>query len=189
MTRPMTVRERIVITLAVCLSMIVAIPMTVLAATGQLVNIIDPSNAARQARVTAVGALQVEARLGIQSGAIALMGQRTSNGWLNAGSGATNKLVAITELTVSSTGPTGWFYLDIAYAAPNPTCTVPSGAPSAWRRLRIDTNTTQQFLFPTPLFTLGLPAAGSKWCIGAQIVQAPANTLINFGASGYSFTP
>ena len=190
MTARMTMRERVVITLVVCLTIIIAGPLTVLAATGQLVNIVDPSNAARQARVSAVGALQVEARLGIPSGALNFQGTRDGSGWLALGSVLAPNAIAITELTgwtASSEGGVTLVSLQQSVVDDGASCTTPPTSPSVVRRMMIKVNSQQQLTFPSPIYLAAAPA-GKRRCIFAYASGSP-NADHYVAWSGYKYTP
>jgi hypothetical protein len=186
---PMTPRERIVITLAVCLTVLVAGPMTVLAATGQLVNIVDPSNAGRQARVTAIGAVQVQARLGIPSGALNFQGTRENSGWVSLGSVLAPNGIAMTELTSYGTGASGIAIVSIQHAAVDDgaSCTTPPSSPSLVRRMVVKVGTTEQLVFPSPIFIAAAPA-GKRRCIFAQVTSVNGTTHY-VAVSGYQYAP
>ena len=189
MRQPMTTRERILVTLTVCLALI-TVPMTALAAVGQLVNIADSTNAARIARVTDVGALQVQTRPGIPTNSFNKSGSRSSVGWLNVHEQSAGRRLAIVELSLNFSGPAGTYRVDAGYKVVNTgeSCGIASDGAN-FRSFRFTSATTVQFDFSGAPALVGSVATGKKICLGLYVASLPSGAQLYAGMSGYSYVP
>lgn len=174
----------------------VLMPVAVGAATGQLVNVADPAIGSRQARVAAVGALQVENRAGVPSGAFAVHGARLGIGWIPLIAAANPQRIAITELTLTGQGPDGSqvFRLE-AWIRKGSTGSCNSPNLSEFtkvvlRQVAVPNYETHTLNFAgTPLYIPAAPPAGTYVCFGVVSIQAPNGSESSAGATGYRYTP
>ena len=174
----------------------VLMPVAVGAATGQLVNIADPSIGARQARVTAAGALKVESRAGGGDGAFNVTGSRLGVGWMPLVAAANPQRIAITELTVTGQGPAGpqvfrieaWIRKGSTGSCNSPNLT--EFTKVVYRQVSVPNYETHTMNFAgTPLYVTPAPPAGTYTCLGIVSIQAPSGSEAHVGATGYRFTP
>lgn len=189
MRQPMTTRERVLLALTVCFA-IVALPMTALAAVGQLVSIADANNPARVALVTDVGALQVQTRPGIAANSFNKAGSRNSIGWLNLYEGAAGRRLAVVEMTVNFSGAAGTYRVDAGYKVVNTgqSCAITADG-GTLRSLRFTTATTVQLDLSGAPALVGSVATGKKICLGMYVANLPSGAWLNAGISGYSYVP
>jgi hypothetical protein len=189
MRQPMTTRERVLITLTVCFALI-AVPMTALAAVGQLVNIADSTNASRIAKVTDVGALQVQTRPGIPTNSFNKGGSRGSVGWLNIHEQSAGRRLAVVELSLNFSGPAGTYAAYVGHKVLNTgqSCDL-AAAGTNFRTFRFTTATTVQFDFSGAPALVGSVATGKKICLGVYVVSMPSGAQLHAGMSGYSYVP
>jgi len=186
----MTTRERVLVTLTVCFAL-VALPLTAVAAVGQLVSISDPNNGARQALVTDVGALQVQSRPGIPANSFNKFGSRNSVGWLGVHEQAAGRRIAVVEVGINLSGPAGTYRVDAAYKVVNTsdTCGLTGAAGGTLRSFRFTSPTTVQADFSGAPALVGSVASGKKVCLGFIVVNLPAGSYVHAGMSGYSYVP
>ena len=189
MRQPMTTRERVLITLTVCFALI-AVPMTAVAAVGQLVNIADSSNEARIARVTDVGALQVQTRPGIPTNSFNRYSSRNSTGWLAIHEQGAGRRIAIVELSLNLSGPSGPYRVDAAYKVVNSgdSCAIASSG-GTLRTFRFTSATTVQFDLGGAPALVGSVATGKKICLGYYIHNIPSGGFLHAAMGGYSYVP
>ena len=190
MRQPMTTRERVLVTLTVCFAL-VAVPMTTLAAVGQLVSITDPNNAARQALVTDVGALQVQTRPGIPANSFNKYGSRNIEGWLPIREQGPGRRVAVVEMSLNLSGPAGVYRIDANYQVLNTSqaCGLTGAAGGTLRTFRFSSPTTVQFDFSGAPALVGSVATGKKICLGFVVLDLPSGAFVHAGMSGYSYVP
>lgn len=189
MRQPMTTRERVLITLTVCFAL-VAVPMTALAAVGQLVNIVDSSNAGRIARVTDVGALQVQTRPGIPTNSFFKNGNRQTVGWLNVHEQSAGRRLAVVELSLNFSGPAGTYSVHVGHKVLNTGQSCDTAATATnFRTFRFSSATTVQFDFSGAPALIGSVATGKKICLGVLIANLPSGGYLHAGMSGYSYVP
>jgi hypothetical protein len=188
-----------VVTLIACVcAAVVLAPVGVMAATGSLVNVIDPSNSSRQAHVTSNGALRVE------NGSIAA-GQafsKTSDPISSLGFHVLFEVTGPTRMAltdVSLTSDTGLSQAVTGYGSrielvaltrTSGTSACGYSAPGWTRRsLRvIDSQApgTTQLTFPTPMLLPGA-ASGQPLCVGFYYNLQPNNATIWVAAGGYKY--
>jgi hypothetical protein len=163
---------------------VVAAPVGAIAATGQLINIADPSNSAQVAHVDASGRLEV----GDGSGALTVDGavrpQAPSAPWsahavAPTGSsgyyvplllGPTSTAVNVTSLSITIDGPGYGEWALYAYSAPASSTSVASCnvlygpyRTVLWEAVSISAGVPAYPAFPTPLQYR--PATGTKTCL------------------------
>ena len=191
MTASMTSRERMLVALTVCFALLL-VPMTALAATGALMNIVDATNAARVAKVTAAGALQVQARPGFTGDSFFASGPaHTGTGWKRISNFANGKAGAITEITVAMSGGTGAAVIELTFIplATSGDCAVPGTAQKFnFRTVVVPTNSTLQLTFDGQPPSM-LVAADKKLCVGMNVLSTPAGSTVRGGFTGYTFVP
>ena len=195
MRYPMTTRERVLVTLTVCMALVAA-PLTALAATGQLVNIVDGSNAANVARVNGTGALAVQTQPGLLTTWATKVATRGSLGWRNLLTYASaGRRIAVLEASFAAAGPAGGMFTAALrmYSigpAPDATCSDPTAGSNKvilTRTVVVTNGSTVQLDFGAN----GMPSiepvgAGSQHCLGFLITQAPASSTLAVGTSYYS---
>lgn len=173
-------------------------PIAALAATGQLVNIADPDNATRLARVTGSRTLTVETRAGSIDRAFNGQAGRLGLGRIVLAqtlAGFNNTVrMAITDVTITAQGPGGFQYVDlealVRVSGSNPCSNPTSGFQvTTLRRVALQNNTTLQLNFDGP--PLLTPTAGSLQllCFVLNVTSTPVGGGTQGGATGYTFTP
>lgn len=191
---PFSSKQVVTMVCAVSAAVVLA-PVGVLAATGTLVNITDPSNSARKARVSSVGALQVETRPGVVTNA-------TNVAHVDVQTLAPRKLyevvgptrIAVSELTIAvhNAGnpvnePT---VADLNYytrdTGTNP-CGMTGWTRTVLRRFTVKTDETLQVKFDGPPLMVPKPAAGQTACLALKLYQWVGETKVDFGATVYKF--
>ena len=196
------------VTMVVAISVAAVLtPVGVMAATGTLVNITDPNNAARKAKVTAAGALQVEQRAGLPTGAASRHFVATGLTFHKLAEATYPERIGVTEVSLSSHGPTssntyGHNYVElVAYVQQSGSA--PCGPASAYvepppgyerkvlRRMLVrNLSQTVQLTWNGP--ALVVPAAtgaGRKVCVQLEVVLITTDTTIWLGGTAYKFTP
>jgi hypothetical protein len=189
----------VTIVVSVCAAVVLA-PVGVMAATGSLVNITDPVDASRKARVNPDGTLRVEARSLAGSGTF----NKTSGDLAFAGSSAalvtatSPTRIAVTELSVSA---------DTYITANNPQYTArveiyqltrTSGtaacamSASGWtqqllRYVSVASGQTVDLTFGGSPMVLSAPT-GQVSCLLAFVRVMPTNGHVFVGATGYTYT-
>ena len=185
-----------VVTMVVALSAAVVLaPVGVMAATGQFVNITDPVDSKRKARVGTNNTLYTESRPGVPTGAFNLQIEDVTDVVLHKFYEATApKRVAITEATFSVegddvTGPNT--HVDLL-AFTQHTTGYSCGHPSGWtkkilRSVALSPGETVQQVYPGPPLLLPGAATGKKVCLGFQQTRWLGGTKLNVAVSGYTY--
>lgn len=191
MREPFTGRERLLVIAMVCgaAALMPAGVSVVSAVTGTLVNIVDPVNAGRQARVSAAGAMYVETRAGVPSSTFNALNATNAPGIAWPLSTTYPLRTAITEMTITAYGSatTPQVILIGAWMTnADASCTGSATAFYAIRRLRVQNNSTLQLTFPGTPLIVPHPVSGQKVCVGVQ-TEAPAGNAITVGVSGYRY--
>ena len=184
-----------VVTIVVAVSLAAVLtPLSVGAATGTIVNIVDPAVVSRQARVASGNTLTVESRAGSVANSFNMKGQRLGNGYINLVSVQAPTRIAVTELTLLAAGPSGFQELLIeAYvrtSGSNP-CNGPNTAGYTRHTLRhvLVTNlTTEQLLFNGPPLVVPAGSTGQQTCFGITVSQSPAGSAALVGGIAYRFS-
>ena len=182
----------VTIVIAVALAAVLT-PISVHAA-GTLVNIADPSNSARKARVTQDGTLTVETRAGSIANSFNMYGSRLGFGWVNLASVTAPTRIAVTELTVTGQGSAGTQeFLIEAFVRTSGTnaCTGP-GTPGytrhTLRRLTVPNGSQVQLLFNGPPMVLPKGATGQPTCFGITVFNGPGGSATYAGGIAYRFS-
>jgi hypothetical protein len=173
---------------------IVFAPVGVMAATGQIVNIADGSNASRLTRVGSNGTLFTETRAGVLSNAFNMNLNNVVDLSLHKmiETGYPNHL-AITEVTVGTRGTENGYTTQVDVRAYVRTSGTNACGGAGWtstmlRRLSVKTNETVQLVFDGPPLVLPVPASGQRVCLTMSITQLPSGIVADFGGTGYQFT-
>lgn len=176
--------------LAVCAAAVLT-PVAVSAATGTLVNIVDPGNASRQARVSSAGTLTVESRAGSVAHSFTMNGSRLGLGYINLVSVNAPTRIAVTELTITGQGPSGsQDVLLEAYVRTSGSagCTGP-GSPGytrhTLRRLSFANGSSIQQLFNGPPLVIPAGAAGQPTCFGVTVISIPSGSATYVSGIAY----
>jgi len=176
----------------------VLVPVGVEAATGQVVNIADPFNAVRAARVTNSRTLMVESRPGVPQDSFQSTGGRLGLGWAHLATATSPQRLAITELTFAARGPVSDTAQEVLLEAMVRTsgsagCTGPGTSGytrHTLRRILVKNQTTSlSMTFPGPPLILPVGASGQPVCFGFTVVTTPSGSAMDVGVSGYRYTP
>ena len=182
---------------AVCAAVVLA-PVGVMAATGSLVNVTDPVNAARKAKVGSSGALYVESRAGA-----------VDHSWRNVkqvgGVGTMRALylekapyrAAVTEatFTLDADDPAAWARVRLwsrVQTSGDQPCEGGIGwaASETLKTVGLRAHETVQLAFDGPPLVLPPPRPGLKVCVGASIVEQSApGTVLDVSVTGYRYLP
>lgn len=180
----------VTIVVAVCAAAILT-PVAVGAATGTLVNIVDPSMSSRQARVSSAGTLTVESRAGSIANSFNMTGSRLGLGYINMVSVSAPTRVAVTELTLSGQGPAGHQEVLLeAFVRTSGTngCSGPGTAGYTrftLRRIAIPNNGTTQLSFGGPPLVTPAGAPGEPTCFGITVISIPSGSATYAGGTAY----
>jgi hypothetical protein len=186
-------RQLVTVVVAICAAAVLA-PVSVMAATGSLVNITDPVEGARRARVTRAGTLTVETRAGSRSGYRSGTKMRRSFGYGNLTSTTNPNQLAITELTFTALGPQNDLAQEVlveAYVRTSGSagCTGPGTTGYTrhlLRRVLVKNQSTLQLNFNGPPLYLPTGASGQPTCFGFRVASpAPADFAMDVGFTGY----
>ena len=186
----------VMIVMSICAALILA-PVGVLAATGQLVNIVDPFESSRKVRVGSAGSLRVETRPGVTNGASNVAHNDVANltpRMLLEATAPTR--IALSEFTVAVRdygnpviAPT---IIELNLYTKN-SGTNPCGG-SGWtgtvlRRITLKTDTTEQLTFSGPPLIVPTPPDGTRYCLAAKLFQWVGDTRVDVGATVYTYKP
>lgn len=178
---------------------VVLAPVGVMAATGTLVNIADPANGARRAKVSSDGALRVESR-----GAV---GAKTFNFTSGALSSLTfHKLyeqtgpdrVVITDVSLAAgmfSASNNWSFRATLWGATRTSgsaaCspTAPGYVARPLRTVEVPVNDTVVLSFAGTPLLLPKAEAGQPTCLGVTINRTVTDASLYVGGAGYRYTP
>ena len=198
-------RHLVAIVVALSLSAVLT-PVGVMAATGTLVNITDPTHSGRRARVSASGTFHVEQRAGVATGAVSAHWTADRLDYFKLLEATGPNRIAITEVSVSAHGPVsgesyGHNYVDVvAYIQRSGTaaCRVPSAyvdytVPPGYERKVLrrivarNQQQTVQLQWNGPALVAPAAAAGKKVCVQLEVWTLSTSTTLYIGATGYRF--
>jgi hypothetical protein len=182
-----------VVTMVVAVSAAVVLaPVGVLAATGQLVNIVDPVLGDRKVRVGSGGTLQVESRAGATSGAFNKSFTFQGLGYHKIAEVTGPTRIAITEVTLSG--------YEVDYDAEaalvvytqttgTGTCgnTITGYTKTELRRFSWPMHQVTQLQFNGPPLVIPAAAAGKKQCVGFAMQEVGTNARLFLGATGFTY--
>lgn len=183
---------------SVCAAAVLA-PVGVIAATGTLVNITDPSVASRKARVTTSGSLQTETRAGYGPNTISRHWAADTLESFTFSETVGPDRLALTEVTLGSVGPsngttTGHHYIDIvSYVQGDGTaaCGVSSSGytVTTLRRLVVrNFHPSVQVRWDGPVLLGPKPPTGKKSCIVLRVNTYTTGSVVYISATGYRAT-
>ena len=187
-----------VVTMVVALSAAVVLaPVGVIAATGTLVNIADPNDGSRRARVGTSNALFTETRPGVPTGAFNVrVGDVTDVILHKIYETTAPKRIAVTEWAVTVrgddiAGPNTHVDL-LAFTEFGTPGLHSCGHPSGWtkkilRTIALSSGETEQQVFTGPPLLLPTPAAGKRTCLGVHQTRWLGGTKLDAMVSGYSY--
>ncbi|HEV2889224.1 MAG TPA: hypothetical protein VGX28_02520 [Frankiaceae bacterium] len=173
---------------------VVLAPVGVMAATGQLVNIVDPSNAGRAARVGSGGTLHVETRPGAVQNSFTRQINTTELGNSPVYEVTAPQRIALTQLTVSN-GESDYPETEVrvnAYVQTTGTAacgTTTTGYTQVeLARFVLPPKDTRQILWNGPPLVVPSGASGKKSCVVLYLQEhgSPSETFYN--VSGYTFS-
>jgi ABC-type Fe3+-hydroxamate transport system substrate-binding protein len=184
----------VVIIVALAVAVILG-PVTVMAATGQLVNITDPADSSRKARVGSTGTLQVESRAGSVNGAwntfFATITDVTPRVVFETGN---PNRIAVTEWTVTVMGDNSAStnhvrLIEKIRTSGTASCSDGTGWSPATvlRTMSVHAGDTVQLLYAGPSLVLTKPAAGQHVCLLVQQTKWTGSTGTDIGVTGYKF--
>ena len=198
---------RQVVTMVVALACAAVLtPVGVMAATGSLVNIVDPGDTNRRATVTSRGGLVVESRSELPAYVFGNYWSANNLTYFKLAEAVGPQRIAITEVTVGSHGPIsgaqyGHNYVDLVRYT-QVSGTAACGVPSAYvdystppgytkkvlRRFVVrNQEQTIQIRWDDPALMSPAAAAGKKSCVQLQVSLLSTETTIFLGGSGYLF--
>ncbi|HVF05391.1 MAG TPA: hypothetical protein VNA20_11175 [Frankiaceae bacterium] len=183
---------------SVCAAAVLA-PVGVIAATGTLVNITDPSVASRKARVTTSGSLQTESRAGFGPNTINRHWTADTLESFTFSEVTGPDRLALTELTLGSVGPsngttTGHHYVDIvSYVQGTGTGTCGTSS-TGWtvttlrRTVVRNFHPSVQIDWSGPVLLAPKPANGKKACVIVRVNTFTTGSVVYISATGYRVT-
>ena len=188
-------KQVVAMVVSVCAAVVLA-PVGVMAATGQIVNIVDPGNASRQARVGSGGTLQVESRAGSVANSFSKQIEATGFGFHKIGETTAPSRIALTEVSIGTTGSTfaEWQFLVVAFVQTTGTAscgtTLSGYTKHVLRQIMVPPQDMRQLLFNGPPLVVPAGAAGKKTCVGftVQEMGTGPDVKLLFGATGYTFS-
>lgn len=173
---------------------VVLAPVTVFAATGQLVNVVDKLTG-QSARVSTNGALLVENRGYVGANAFNVTGSRYQFGWIPLMSTVGPTRLAVTKITLvgpfDTPGNAGEVLIEaftrVSGTAP---CTGPGSAGYARHNLMhvwVPARDTLQLDFDGQPLPIPAAADGQPLCIGVTYFAGNTNMTIYASAVGYKY--
>lgn len=189
-----TNKQVVAMVVAVCAAVVLA-PVGVLAATGQLVTLVDPV-LDRKVRVGSGGTLQVESRAGSMSGAFSTLHENITDVtghsvWEVNAPGR----IAITEVTLTLRGDNTASTNHVrvySRVRTSGTASCQNGTgwttPKTLRTYVVRAGSTVQALFNGPPLVSQAGAAGQRVCIAFQQTKWTGSTELDVGLTGYSFS-
>ena len=172
-------------------------PVGVMAATGTLVNIADPNDGSRRARVGTSNALFTETRPGVPTGAFNVrIGDVTDVVLHKLYETKAPKRIAVTEVAFTVrgddvAGPNTHVDL-LAFTEKGTPGLYSCGHPSGWtkkilRTVALSPGETVQHVFTGPPVLLPTPPTGLRTCLGFQQTRWLGGTKLDVMVSGYNY--
>lgn len=168
-------------------------PVGVMAATGTLVNITDPFDGSRAARVTERGTLWVESRAGVASDSFTVLHENKTDVVAYVVKETTSR-IAVTSLIVTvhgdNTASTNHFRLMAQTRTSGTAACGGSGwsTPKTLATLVVRAGSTEQLLWNGPPLVLPTPAAGQRVCLRVQQTKYTGSTDSDMAVTGFTFT-
>ena len=187
-------KQIVTMVVAVCAAAVLA-PVGVMAATGSLVNVVDPVLADRKVRVGSAGSLQVETRPGVTSGALNVSHVDVQNLTPRklAETTAPTRL-ALAELTVGVHNignpvnePTVVEINQYVHVSGTSACGLTGWTGTVLRRVTLKNDETLHLKFDGPPLIVPTPAAGKRYCLAAKLYQWVGETKVDIGATVFSY--
>jgi hypothetical protein len=178
---------------AVCVAAVLA-PVGVMAATGTLVNITDPYDSSRRAKVGSTGTLTVESRAGAPTGSWNTFHENITDviGHTLVEAVNPNRL-ALTEATFTlhgdNTASTNHvrIYSQVRTSGSNPCGGAGWTTPKTLRTVVVRAGSTVQLQFSGPPLLAQTPATGQKVCLRFQQTKWTGSTSLDVATTGYTF--
>ena len=186
----------VMIVMSICAALILA-PVGVMAATGQLVNLVDPADASRKARIGSAGSLRVETRPGVTNGAQNVVHNDIASLSPRALLEATAPTrIALSELTIAVrkfgspvNAPTIVDLVHYVRASGSNPCGQAGWMGTSLRRVTLTTDRTEQLTFAGPPLIVPTPADGKRHCLAAKLYQWVGDTRVDIGATVFTYRP
>ena len=185
-----------VVTMVACVcAAVVLAPVGVMAATGQLVNITDPTNANRKAKVGSSGTVYTESRAGVVDHSFSSYQETVTDVITHPVYEITApNRIAITEATFTLHGDNSAstnhvrIYSRVRTSG-TANCQTGTGwtSPKTLRSVVVRAGSTVQLQFNGPPLISQTPGAGQKVCIGFQQTKWTGSTDLDAGLTGYTF--
>ena len=173
---------------------VVAAPVGVIAATGQLVNVVDPVDQTRRARVGTSGTLFVESRPGVPRGAFNVLTEDITNvvghTVQEASAGAR---IAITQVTFTLRGDdsTATNHVRLLSQTRESGSAACGGSgwslPSTLTTVVLRAGETVQLEYPGPTLT-AKSKPGQRTCLRLQQTRWTGGTELDVQVTGYTYT-
>jgi hypothetical protein len=193
MTQRFTSSQMVKIIAMICATVLLMSYVIARAATGTLVNVTDPTNAARKAKVNHGNTLTVESRAGSIANSFNVVGSRLGLGYINLTSTTAPNRIAVTEVTLTGQGPSGQQEALIE-AFVRTTGSSGCGGPGTGgytrhtlRRVAFNNQGTIQVSFDGPPLVLPIGASGQPTCFGITVISIPSGSATYVGGTGYRF--
>ena len=186
-----------VVTMVVAVSAAVVLaPVGVMAATGQLVNIVDPVLADRKVRVGSVGALQVETRPGVTSSAVNVSHVDIQNLTPRKLAEVTAPTrIALSEFTVGVHNfgnpvaePTVVELNQYVHVSGTSACGLTGWHGTVLRRVTLKNDETLHLKFDGPPLIVPTPPSGARYCLAAKLYQWVGETKVDVGATVFTYS-
>lgn len=197
MTSKLEPKHIVVIVVAICAAAVLA-PVSVLAATGTLTNIVDKTDSTRVTKVLQSGELATGARAS-SFGSSSVANGTTGTTKLTITSATSPARLAVTQLSVALRNPTtttGSVLVYVHYgvrASGSSTCAqYASGTATGFntvpgRYLMVPLNETVSLNWNGPAWTPIKAATGHPTCLLAQMISPPASTTMYIGTTFYTY--
>jgi len=175
---------------------VVLAPVGVMAATGTLVNITDPTNGARKAKVGSSGTLYTESRAGVVDHSFSLIFETITDVVARSVYEiAAPTRIALTEVTFTlhgdNTASTNHVRI-YSRVRTSGTANCQNGTgwttPKVLRTVVVRAGSTVQQLYNGPPLISQTPGAGQKVCIGFQQTKYTGSTDLDVALTGYTFS-
>jgi hypothetical protein len=177
---------------SVCAAVVLA-PVGVMAATGTLVNLTDPLDSTRKARVSGISGLYVDTRPRATAGSFNVLAENVTDVNARVVKESTSG-IAVTSWIVSvhgdNTASTNHLRL---FSQVRTSGTAPCGGagwstPQVLATLVVRAGSTEQLLWNGPPLVVGPPPAGQRVCVRVQQTKWTGSTDTDIAVTGFTFT-
>lgn len=187
-----------VVAIVACVSAAVVLaPVGVMAATGTLVNLTDPLDSSRKARVSGISGLYVDTRPRATAGSFHVALQDVTNvvGQVVRETANPNG-IAVTSLVVTVKGDTASSTNHVRlYSRVRESGTASCGSggtgwsvPKMLVSVAVHAGATQQVVFDGPPVVIPAPGAGKMVCLGVQQTKWTGATATDIAVTGFTFS-